>query len=117
MGVITLKIDDELEKRFRRRASEIFGLARGSLSKAFEEAMAVWLESRPSVEEQSLKSEFSALKDGKIIGTAGSLAELAQRLRELHVDPRDTEIRSALLYREAERLGLRATHAARSNPP
>jgi hypothetical protein len=45
MGVITLKLDDTLERKLRARAARVYRLARGSLSRAVEDAVAIWLQS------------------------------------------------------------------------
>lgn len=44
MGVITVRIDDALEQEFREYAYRVFGAKRGSLSRAIEEAIRLWLE-------------------------------------------------------------------------
>ena len=44
MGLITLKVSDSVEQRFRRKVAEVYGLVRGSLSKAAEDAMLRWVE-------------------------------------------------------------------------
>lgn len=43
MGVITVKIDDEVEKRFRKAVIDVYGSKRGVLGKAIEEAIKLWL--------------------------------------------------------------------------
>ena len=45
MGRINIFISDEIEKEFRLKAVERFGGKKGSLSKALEEAVKLWLES------------------------------------------------------------------------
>jgi len=42
LGVITLKIDDELEEGLRR-AGEVHGAAKGAVSQSVEEALKLWL--------------------------------------------------------------------------
>lgn len=43
MGKISLILDDEREERLRKMAIEKFGLKRGYLTKALEEAIALWM--------------------------------------------------------------------------
>lgn len=44
MGQVNLKIDDELEKKFRMTAAEKFEAKKGFLKKAIEEAVRDWIE-------------------------------------------------------------------------
>ena len=88
MGIVTLKIDDDLERRLRRRVGES-GAARGALSKGVEEALKLWL--GQSAEE---KRTFVALKGGRRVAEAGALEVLAENLRSKGVDPRDVVIES-----------------------
>ena len=41
---MTVKIDEELGRKFRARVMEIKGNKKGALSKAIEEAIRLWLE-------------------------------------------------------------------------
>ncbi|RLE52555.1 MAG: hypothetical protein DRJ26_04595 [Candidatus Methanomethylicota archaeon] len=43
MRGLKVYIDEELEKRFRRAAMEVYGFGRGSLSKAAEDAIRRWV--------------------------------------------------------------------------
>jgi hypothetical protein len=43
MGQINLKIDDKLEKEFRKVAAEKFEARKGFLKKAIEEAVRDWI--------------------------------------------------------------------------
>ena len=43
MGVITVKIDDELEKRLRKTVIDVYGSKKGALGKVIEEAIKLWL--------------------------------------------------------------------------
>jgi len=44
VGKMLVKIDDELEKRFRIAVIKVKGKKRGALSEAVEEAIELWLE-------------------------------------------------------------------------
>ncbi len=43
LGTLVVRIDDELEKEFRKYAFIMFGQRKGSLSRAAEEAIRLWL--------------------------------------------------------------------------
>ena len=43
---VLIFIDEDLEKEFRQVVSEVFGYHRGALSKAYEEAMRLWIKVR-----------------------------------------------------------------------
>jgi len=45
MGIILVKISDETEKKLREAAIMRFGAKKGSLSKAVEEAINMWIDS------------------------------------------------------------------------
>ncbi|WP_167887058.1 MULTISPECIES: hypothetical protein [unclassified Thermococcus] len=44
MGVITVKIPDEVEVEFRKKILEIYGARKGALGKAITEAIELWLQ-------------------------------------------------------------------------
>lgn len=44
MGSVSVSIPDDLEQELRVKGMEKFGLRRGYLSKAIEEAIRLWLE-------------------------------------------------------------------------
>jgi hypothetical protein len=44
MGRVSVDLSDELEKRLRFKAIEIFGGRKGDLSRAVEEAVKTWVE-------------------------------------------------------------------------
>jgi len=105
MGVITLKIDDALEGQLRRRAGELHGASKGSISKSVEEAISIWLAQRPAhkVEEGS----FVAFLDGNKVAESKDLSTLAKQLREKGTNPRTVEIRTVPDSPRHVRLGLR----------
>jgi len=43
MGQLNLKVDDELEREFRKVAAERFEARKGFLKKAVEEALSEWI--------------------------------------------------------------------------
>ncbi|MFA4647207.1 hypothetical protein [Pyrococcus kukulkanii] len=44
VGVITVKIPDELEVKFRKKILEVYGPRKGALGMAITEAIELWLE-------------------------------------------------------------------------
>jgi hypothetical protein len=110
MGVITLKISDEVERKLRMRAAESRGAGRGALSKSVEDAIMVWLEQSPP---PSADRRFVAIRDGKRIAEGDTLVALAKSLAGLGVNPRDVEIQQVPSPEDARRLGLRTSSMAR----
>ena len=43
MGRLQVVLSDDTEERLRKRAAEKFGLKKGSISRAVEEAIVAWL--------------------------------------------------------------------------
>lgn len=109
MGVVTLKLDDALEKKLRERAFRLYGLARGSLSRAVEDALTMWLQSDASRPLETVATKYVALRGGVTVREARSLTELAKGLKRLRIDPRDVEIRSSEPVPTVEKLGLRVS--------
>jgi hypothetical protein len=107
MGVITLKLNDALEKKLRARASRLYGLARGSLSRAVEDALTMWLQSRASRPSEAVAAKYEALRNGATVLEATSLRALAKGLKERGINPRDVEIRSSESIPTVEKFGLR----------
>lgn len=52
MGVITVKIPDELEVEFRKKILDVYGVKKGALGKAITEAIELWLEKHENSEKQ-----------------------------------------------------------------
>lgn len=46
MGILFVRIDDDLEKKFRVEVVKRYGGKRGAISKAVEEAIKIWLSSK-----------------------------------------------------------------------
>lgn len=104
MGVITLKIDDELERELRRRAGKVHGAAKGAISQSVEEALKVWLALPTSAAETRT---FVGYNEGKRIAEATDLKTLAGELRAKGVDPRRAEIRTEPSDPTVTKMGLR----------
>lgn len=60
MGTITISIDDEIEKRFRKTASSKYGTRKGYLGEAVTEAMKVWIKT----ESGNVKKAMELLEKG-----------------------------------------------------
>ena len=105
MGIITVKISDEVEKALRRKAARLYGAKKGSLSRAVEEALKSWI----SPEELKKKEViYKAYRGEELVAEASTLEELAAKLRRT-----GEPIRGLRIVREPEpprerRLGLRA---------
>jgi hypothetical protein len=112
LGVITLKLDDTVERRLRERAADLYGLARGSLSRAVEDALTAWFRSGSSPIEHGTLVRYFAFRAGKSLLEASSLKQLAKGLKKAGIDPRDVEIRSSLQAPSVEKLGLRVSQRA-----
>jgi len=52
MGVITVKIPDKLEMKFRKKVLDVYGKKKGALGEAVAEAIKLWLEKYEKPEEQ-----------------------------------------------------------------
>lgn len=111
MGVVTLKLDDVLERKLRERAAHLYGLARGSLSRAVEDALTMWLQASASNSRKTVSARYAALRGRRTILEASSLEELANRLKKAGIDPRDIEIRSSEPVPVVEKLGLRVARS------
>lgn len=46
MGKINLSIDDALEKRFREEVFKRYGMKKGNIQQAIEEAIQVWIRAK-----------------------------------------------------------------------
>lgn len=103
LGVMTVKINDELEAEFRRKVALVYGAGKGVLSRALEDAIRLWLESvgKP----RGVK--FYAYKDGEKVAESDTLEGLAEALRSRGLSVREVVIVSSD-EPEFERLGFRA---------
>jgi hypothetical protein len=108
MGIMTIKIDDELERTLRRKASLTRGLARGSISKSIEDAIRLWL-ATGSGEDTTPSRLFVAVKDGERVAEAETLEKLGRHLRDMGLDPREVVIESVPEGPRVERMGLRTS--------
>jgi len=105
LGVITLKIDDELERKLRAKAGRLYGANKGTISASVEEALKAWLEGGKV--EGGERRLYVAKRDGTKVAEAPSLRELAQKLKTTGTDPRDVVIESLPPIRSTQRMGLR----------
>ena|SRR5487761_276689 len=109
MGVITLKIDNELEAKFRRRIGRLRGAARGAISQSVEDAIRMWLSARAEQENQDTKRFYVARQNDKKVAEANSLDALSGKLKEMRIDPRDVSIESEPPTPTTRKMGLRTT--------
>ncbi|RLE71856.1 MAG: hypothetical protein DRZ80_07930 [Thermoprotei archaeon] len=75
MGRIVVQINDELEREFRNLVAEIFGVRRGALSQAVEQAIKLWIEKMKLAKKSTLSfRSFEVKPKGEIS------KDLAQKL-------------------------------------
>jgi hypothetical protein len=103
MGVITLKIDDDLEEGLRRRAGEVHGAAKGAISRSVEEALKLWLSQPASA---AARRTYVGLWEGRRVAEAIDLKTLAKELRAKGIDPRKVEIRTEPSEPAVTRMGF-----------
>ena len=77
MGTITVNVNDDVEKKFRKAASTKYGTRKGYLGEAITEAMKTWIRS----ESNNVKRAFELLEKGHNSGglTYKSREELHER--------------------------------------
>ena len=76
MGTITINVDDDVEKKFRKAASTKYGKRKGYLGEAITEAMQTWLKA----ESGNVKKAFDLLEKGHNSG--GALYKSRDELHE-----------------------------------
>jgi len=106
LGVITVIISDELERRVREYLRRTGRTRRGSLSRLVEDALRTYLELA-----ECRERVFYAEVGGRVVARASSLRELAERLKEAGIDARSARILCTEALREGRRFGLRGERA------
>jgi hypothetical protein len=111
MGVITLKIDEDLEEKLRKRVGRTRGAERGAISQSVEQAIRLWLKAPPDMESKQRDDAmlYIAKKNSKKVAEANSLASLSFKLKEVHIDPRDVIVESIPKVPSERKMGLRTT--------
>ncbi len=102
MGTITVVLPDDLIERLRaylRRG----GARKGDLSRFVASAI-----EKALMEAQKAERTFVALKDGREVARAGSLAELAEELRARGINPGGVRVRMVPPPSKLARAGARA---------
>ncbi len=107
MANLTIVLDDEVEKRLRLRAAQLYGARKGALSASIQKAIEAWLGSQEAARVEKERT-FQAYKDHKMILKATSLEELAEKMKKSAIDPRSVEIRSSEPIKKTVRIGMRA---------
>jgi len=105
MPNLTIVLSEETSRRLRRAVKEIHGSRKGALSNLIEEAVNIYLD---KLEEPKSPHAFRALREGRVIAEAKDLAELASKLRDLGVEPRNVRIVSTSGLRPVIEAGFRA---------
>jgi Arc/MetJ-type ribon-helix-helix transcriptional regulator len=101
---VTISLPEEVVRNLRRTVKERYGGRKGALSGLIREALE---EHMSSLEGFRPAARFKALEGDRQVAEAGSLDELASRLREDAVDPRAVRIVSTTPLRQVVRAGLR----------
>jgi len=87
MGVVTVKLSDDVERLLREEAFRRFGGRRGGISRIVEEALIALLgKSKESVR------VYRVIIDGEIAFESSDLDDIAEFLRERNLSPRDVRI-------------------------
>lgn len=109
MGIITLKIDDAIEERLRKKIGRDRGAARGAISSSVEEAIEAWLNYRAEEiyqPKRTAQRSYVAKKD-KVLAEAETLEALSVKIKDLGFDPRSIIIESIPSPPLVRKMGLR----------
>ncbi|MGQ4892503.1 MAG: hypothetical protein ACP6IP_08450 [Candidatus Njordarchaeia archaeon] len=87
MGVITIKLRDDVEKKLREIAYLKYGGVKGSLSKVIEDGLNKLFE-----EYQESERIYKVLKDGKILFSSSNLDHIKSFLEMSNLSIRDVVI-------------------------
>lgn len=52
---VTINIDEELDREFRKKVKQMYGNAKGTLGKAVSDAMEQWISHHPDYEKKALE--------------------------------------------------------------
>ncbi len=104
MGLITVSLNDEVERTLRKLAREMYGNKKGALSKVIETAIEKLAARKQYTEKQTI---YRAYKNNKLITEASSLEELAEKLNQRGVDPREVRILATEDIKPRARIGYR----------
>jgi len=80
---LRVNIPEELEKKFRKEAMEIFGYNKGSLSAASETALKNWVESVELVRESKKIRDPVESMDGMLKGVKMESVELQHKTKKI----------------------------------
>lgn len=69
MGTITINASDKVENKFRATVKETIGSEKGSLGKAFDEAMLLWVKQKKKekIRERALRRLQKGYSMGKLL--------------------------------------------------
>ncbi len=108
MGTLTVRISDDIERTLRRRAAQIYGAKKGTLSRAIEEAIKLWISSTSS---EGRKVIYRAFRGDELVAEASNLMDLADELRKEGEPVRGMRIVREPAPPEERQLGLRIRRA------
>lgn len=88
MASIKIQIDNELAKRFRKLAMEIFGYSKGALSKAAEASIRNWVDAVEEELKHDIKDPVNAI-DGLLKNIKIDSITLQHKLKDLWLETVD----------------------------
>jgi len=100
-----VRLSDEVEEALRRRAAQLYGAARGALSRAIEDAIRAWLSLDSTGKRES--RVFRAYRGKRVVAEARTLEELVEELKREGESVRGLRIVSVPASPTDRRLGLR----------
>ena len=101
MGVITVKLKDDVEKKLRELAYRKYGGGKGSMAKVIEEAIKSYYHSQYDRYMKS-KKVFKVILDGKVIFKSNNLDEIKKFL-----ETKGIPIRNVLITTEPNKKDYR----------
>jgi len=104
MGLITISLNDEVERLLRKLAKELYGNKKGALSKVIETAIKDMAAKKQYTEKQTT---YRAYKNNKLVVEASTLDELAKKLDQKGVDPREVRILAGEEVKPRAKIGYR----------
>ncbi|MDG6976132.1 MAG: hypothetical protein JRN27_08590 [Nitrososphaerota archaeon] len=102
MTNVTFALPDRTVRRLQKRAAEL-GRRKGVISEMVDAALTSYLD---QAESAARNETFSAVNEGRAVASAGSLAELARKLRAMNVDARSVLIVSSEPVEPVVHLGM-----------
>jgi translation initiation factor 1 (eIF-1/SUI1) len=94
--VLSLRIDDTIEKRFRKTIGELQGTHRGNLKAALEEAIFVWTQLYNNVYDISYKGDMQKELKGRRKGSKEFYEGVKEKVEIFKETAREGKLRSII---------------------